>query len=534
MSSKKLINSPTTCVSDAVEGLLFSNPSLKRVSNLNVIVRKDIAFYKTNHVTLISGGGSGHEPAHAGFIGDGCLSGAVLGNVFASPSVSAILAAIRVCGGSPGVLLIVKNYTGDRLNFGMAMELARQEGLNCKMVIVEDDCALPQGKGITGGRGVAGTVFVHKIAGAAAYNQKSLDEVASIAASVAKQVGSMGLALTTCTVPGTPVSTRLASPEVVEIGMGIHGEPGREQISIPSENAASILAKALVDGILGGNGIASRLEVKQTVAVLINNLGGLPAIEMLIMTKEIMSYLQSRGLKVIRSFVGPFMTSLEMAGISLSILAIDETATLGYLDQPTTASAWIASPDLTSYDSDPIPYEAAQYEKKVFNGPACPVAIAVVEAICRRIVEVEPQLTQYDSICGDGDCGVVMKAGATQILKTLFEEANCASLREKLANDSAMLCDILANNISSAMGGTSGALLELFFRAVAVHLTSDETKSKFRSGEAYWNNALANGVKAMQFYGGASIGMRTMLDALIPGVEALQAGMCVKIFLREV
>lgn len=152
MSSKKLINSPSSCVSDAIDGLLYSNPSLRRIDGQNVIVRADIQAYKQTHVTIISGGGSGHEPAHAGFIGDGCLSAAVLGNVFASPSVSTILSAIRVCGGPRGVLLVVKNYTGDRLNFGMAMERAKSAGINCKMVIVEDDCALPEGKGITGPR----------------------------------------------------------------------------------------------------------------------------------------------------------------------------------------------------------------------------------------------------------------------------------------------------------------------------------------------------------------------------------------------
>jgi len=150
MTSKKLINDSNSCVSDAIDGLLVSNPNLKRVDGQHVIVRADILKYKQTHVTIISGGGSGHEPAHAGFIGDGCLSGAVLGNVFASPSVSTILSALHVCSGPMGVLLIVKNYTGDRLNFGMAMERARQSGIECKMVIVEDDCALPEGKGITG------------------------------------------------------------------------------------------------------------------------------------------------------------------------------------------------------------------------------------------------------------------------------------------------------------------------------------------------------------------------------------------------
>lgn len=215
--SKKLINSPSGVVPDAVEGLLLTDSRLRRVSNLNIVVRSDIESAKQKYVSIISGGGAGHEPAHAGFIGEGMLSGAVFGNVFASPSVSAILAAIRVCSGPKGVLLVVKNYTGDKLNFGMAMEKARQEKINVKMVIVDDDCALPVGKGITGGRGVAGTVFVHKIAGAAAAAGLSLEEVHTEAANSVKLIGTLGIALTTCTVPGAPSSQRLSGPRTYEV-----------------------------------------------------------------------------------------------------------------------------------------------------------------------------------------------------------------------------------------------------------------------------------------------------------------------------
>ena len=250
--SKKLINDVASCVNDAVEGLLLTDARLMRVGNLNILVRQDIVEVRDTNVSIISGGGSGHEPAHAGFVGEGMLSAAVLGNVFASPSVSAILAAIRVCGGKKGVLLVVKNYTGDRLNFGMAMEKAKQEGIACQMVIVDDDCALQKGKGITGGRGVAGTVFVHKVfilsyttlayplihysdtkkllmpsvsiiyrlrlnftlrtsplvfqvAGAASAAGLSLEQVHREASDAVHCVGTMGIALSTCTVPGTCV-----------------------------------------------------------------------------------------------------------------------------------------------------------------------------------------------------------------------------------------------------------------------------------------------------------------------------------------
>jgi Dak1 domain len=218
ISSKKLINSPSQVVPDAVEGLLLTDSRLRRVSNLNIVVRSDIESAKKKYVSIICGGGAGHEPAHAGFVGEGMLSAAVFGNVFASPSVSAILAAIRVCSGPKGVLLIVKNYTGDKLNFGMAMEKAKREKIDVRMVIVDDDCALPVGKGITGGRGVAGVVFVHKIAGAAAAAGRSLAEVHAEATNSVKLIGTLGIALTTCTVPGAPSSQRLAGPRTYEVG----------------------------------------------------------------------------------------------------------------------------------------------------------------------------------------------------------------------------------------------------------------------------------------------------------------------------
>ena len=201
---------------------------LARLAGFHVLLHRDIEVLRENQVTLLSGGGSGHEPAHAGYIGDGMLSGAILGGVFASPSTSSVLAAIRAAAGPKGVLLIVKNYTGDRINFGQAALMAQSEGIAVETVVVADDCALPPGKGITGGRGVAGTVLVHKIAGAAAASGADLAGVAAAARDAAELVKSLGTAMTTCTVPGTAPSNRLDS-STIEIGLGIHGEPGIRQ-----------------------------------------------------------------------------------------------------------------------------------------------------------------------------------------------------------------------------------------------------------------------------------------------------------------
>jgi triose/dihydroxyacetone kinase / FAD-AMP lyase (cyclizing) len=349
---------------------------------------------------------------YAGFVAQGLLSGAVCGNVFASPSVASILAAIRVCGGEPGVLLIVKNYTGDRLNFGMAMEIAKQEGIKCKMVIVEDDCALPVGKGITGGRGVAGTVFVHKIAGAAAAAGKSLDAVHAEAVEVAKSIGSLGIALTTCTIPGQAPSTRLSeSSTLYEVGMGIHGEAGREQRVLVPNNAANTVADIMIEGILGNDatGLPCRLALQENdaVGVLLNNLGGLPVIETLIVVRQVIVNLKARGLRPIRVFNGPYMTSLEMAGCSLSLIRLtnDQYDWTAALDYPSAPGAWVASTPLESILSGPtsIPYNAegpeADVGRRVYGGfNVGSGTIELLAGIATKIIELEPELTRLDEI----------------------------------------------------------------------------------------------------------------------------------------
>jgi len=505
---KKLINTPSNAVPECIEGLLATNSGLKKVEGFNVVVRSDIP---TDKVTLISGGGSGHEPAHAGYIGKGMLTGAALGNVFASPSVAAVLATIRCCASPKGVLVIVKNYTGDRLNFGMAIEKARAEGINARMLVVEDDCALEPGKGITGGRGVAGTVFVHKIAGACAERGMSLDEVHSAASTAASSMGTMGCALTPCNVPGATVSSasesRLAG-KTVEVGMGIHGEPGRETMDLPDNDAADVLSDIMLEAIIGSESAPSRLALNSgdKVALMVNNLGATPLLELLIVARRVSAKLKERGIILCRAYVGNFMTSLEMGGVSISLLKTEDTE-LSLLDDNTNAPAWVPSTILDSGSSTTVAYNPNDLEEKVRGGAPVPGAVKVLRAICERLVSIEPVLTEYDTICGDGDCGIVMKAGATGVLNDLSELEACES-------DSATFCSKVADSVSNSMGGTSGALIELALRAMAAYFQKEKS--------ADWGNAIAAGVQAMQFYGGATTGMRTMLDALVPASDILQ------------
>jgi dihydroxyacetone kinase len=515
-ATKKLINKLEDVVKDSVEGLLQCDPTLARIANVpNVIVRRDVEVVKKTFVTLISGGGSGHEPAHAGYIGHGMLTAAVLGNVFASPSVAQVLAAIRVCAGPRGCLLIIKNYTGDRLNFGMAMERARAEGFLVEMVVVADDIALPEGKGITGGRGVAGTCFVHKIAGSAAASGADLPAVLAEARACADSVRSLGIALTTCTVPGTKPSQRLADPTTYEVGLGIHGENGRQQCQL-EDNMASVCAATLVGEV------SLRLATgARDCALLLNNLGSLTSLELFIVAKCVISELEARGLRPVRAYVGTYMTSLEMSGVSLSILPLpsasdDAPSSLHRLDAPTSAPAWRVvdalntGPDgvtAASVDYSPISSDAVSLN----GGPPVTEGVrTIVEDICHQIIKMEPELSRCDAICGDGDCGLVMKRGAHQVLTDLAG----------YSIDGAAFLEGIASSIGSSMGGTSGVLLELFFRSAANTLANNASdKDDFHRVVG----ALDAGVESIQFYGGAQLGMRTMLDAFIPAVKQLVA-----------
>lgn len=312
---KKLINDPNNVLEDMIEGMCYAHEEyLKRVEGFDVLVRKNP---KTNKVALVSGGGSGHEPAHAGFIGEGMLDAAVCGAVFTSPTPDQVYKAIQEVNTGEGVLLIIKNYTGDVMNFEMAQDMAEMDGINVKSVVVNDDVAVEDSLYTAGRRGIAGTVFVHKIAGAKAEEGASLDEVTDVANKVIKNVRSMGMALTSCIVPAAGKPNFTLEDDEVEIGIGIHGEPGthREKIS-SANNIASQLVNKIIDDI--------NLDNDDEVAVMVNGLSGTPLMELYIVNKKVREMLEDKGIKVYKTFVGEYMTSLEMAGCSVSILKLDD------------------------------------------------------------------------------------------------------------------------------------------------------------------------------------------------------------------
>ncbi len=317
---KKIINAVDQVENQMIDGLCKAYPQyIKKHTEGNVVLRAK----KADKVALVSGGGSGHEPAHGGFVGKGMLDAAVPGAVFTSPAVDQVYEAIKAIDAGKGVLMIIKNYTGDVMNFEMAAEMAADEGIEVKQVVVNDDVAVDGSLYTVGRRGVAGTIFVHKIAGAAAEAGKSLDEVQAVAQKVIDNVRTMGMAIKPCIVPAAGVPGFEIGEDEMEIGIGIHGEPGVEKKPLEEADAIvdTLLAKILADIDYTGS----------EVAVMINGCGGTPLMELFVVNNHVADVLADKGIKVYKTMVGNYMSSLEMEGFSITLLKLDDELK-GYLD----------------------------------------------------------------------------------------------------------------------------------------------------------------------------------------------------------
>jgi dihydroxyacetone kinase-like protein len=315
---KKLINAPEDVVKESLAGLAAAHPDLLRIDLENqVVVRQDAP---TGKVALVSGGGSGHEPLHAGFVGRGMLDAACPGAVFTSPVPDQMLAATKAVDGGAGVVHIVKNYTGDVMNFRLAAEIAEDEGIQVESVLTNDDVAVEDSLYTAGRRGVGVTVLVEKIAGAKADAGGSLAEVAAVARKVNSRGRSLGVALTACVTPAAGTPTFDIGPDEMEFGVGIHGEPGRRREKM---KPAAEIVEEMTDAILGD------LQPADGASLLafVNGLGGTPLIELYLIYNELVKQLARRGLRATRSLVGNYITSLEMAGVSITLLELDDELT---------------------------------------------------------------------------------------------------------------------------------------------------------------------------------------------------------------
>ena len=511
---KKIINKPENVVMEMCNGIAMAHPELEFIKKYKVIKRKNI---DKNKVSLISGGGSGHEPAHAGFVGKGMLDAAVCGDVFASPSQIQVYQSIKSTASDKGTLLIIKNYSGDMMNFKNAAYLASEDGIKVDYVRVEDDIAVEDSLYTVGRRGVAGTVFVHKIAGAAAELGKSLEDVKSIAQKAADNVRSLGFALTSCTVPAKGTPTFELGEDEIEFGVGIHGEPGIRREKMAS---ADDLAKKMVDAILKDMNIVGNNE---EVAILINGFGGTPLQELYLLNNSVYRELSKKNMKINRAFVGNYMTSIDMEGASISILKLDDELK-NLLSQVSDTPAFKVSGPVESVEyvdiyEDNKCTENATFEvetnldfSKIENNIlTLDNIIYIVDKMSEVIIKNEVPFCELDAHAGDGAFGMSVAKGFKQLKREWKEITSNEKLSiGEFLNDCSMI-------IMEHCGGASGPIWGSAFRSAGKSIGN-----KKEINVKDFADMMKASVKGIQSTGersfgrGAVVGDKTLVDALVP------------------
>ncbi|MCE2563809.1 dihydroxyacetone kinase subunit DhaK [Komagataeibacter sp. FNDCF1] len=483
---KRFFNTRETIVTEALDGFLRSAAGrhlcrLDGYPDTCVIMQREP---EHGLVSVISGGGSGHEPAHAGFVGRGMLTAAVCGALFASPCVDAIVAAILATTGEAGCLLVVKNYTGDRLNFGLAAERARALGKQVEMVIVGDDIALPESRTP---RGVAGTVLAHKLAGHAAAQGWPLARVAEFVRDGAGRMRTIGMALEDCNPYETGRTSRLATNEA-ELGLGIHGEPGAQRIAVAPANDLMHKVTDTLEASLPATTGDTRF------AVLLNNLGCVPEVEMALLLE---AFSHTPLARRVSHVIGPapLMTALDMNGFSLTLIELD-TAITHALEAPVQPHAWPGMAPLGSPAVIPMPPMPDAFPHPASTDPAVK---ALLERGARILIANEAPLNELDGKIGDGDAGSTFAGAAREIT---------AALDRLPMADPHQLMTTISNILTQHAGGSSGVLFAIMFSAAG-------------RSSAPWQQALCEGLEHMMACGGARPGDRTMIDALHPALKAL-------------
>ncbi|ERS99325.1 dihydroxyacetone kinase [Sporothrix schenckii 1099-18] len=544
--AKHFVNDPTALVHAGLRSVTYANPAVA-LDEANKILYERAT---SPNVSIVSGGGSGHEPSFGAMVGPGLLTGAVAGTIFASPSAEQIRTAITLlasrsaaAGHNAGVLVTVMNYTGDVLNFGMAVEKARAAGVPVRMVVVGDDVGVGRAKaGKVGRRGIAGTVLVHKISGALAARGFALDKVADVAQLVADNLVSVGASLEHVHVPGRSVTDTaddaLAADEV-EIGMGIHNEPGSERAKGLALTAlVRTMLRQLLDAKDSDRAFASIGE-GEDVVLLVNNLGAVSVLEMGGIAAEVVEQLRDDyKLRPRRVLSGTYMTSLNGLGFSISLLKVPRDTGLGadvpsllqLLDDPAEATGWSSPIPAATWD------EAAKATPDDKASAASAASAAAVDAASgtapsnlkadgaaysralqrglQRVIAAEPEITQYDTVVGDGDCGTGMKRGAEAIL----EHLSSAPLTGDVVADVAGIVPV----VERSMDGTSGALYAIFLNAL-VHALRQQSAAASGTTAPDWAAALRHSCDTLSRYTPARPGDRTLVDALYPFVDKLAA-----------
>ena len=532
---KKIMNTAESFVYDMCHGMAKAHPELEFVEKYKVVKKKVI---DRDKVTLISGGGSGHEPAHAGFVGTGMLDAAVCGDIFASPSQIQVYNALKMTASKKGTLMIVKNYSGDCMNFNNAGALAKEDGIQVDAVYVNDDIAVKDSLYTVGRRGVAGTVFVHKIAGAAAEQGKSLAEVKAVAEKVIANIRSFGFALTSCTVPAAGSPTFEIGEDEMEFGVGIHGEPGRKREKLISADA---LAARIVPDIAADLG----LQAGEEIALLINGFGGSPLQELYLFNNSVTNELEKAGVKIYKTLVGNYMTSIDMAGASVTFLRLDDELK-AYLDYPvaTPAITWggsskedIAAREAIQALAKALNVTPATFAKKAeavqeaaveeeagsyaFEGKPVigekintPGMGKLVELMADIIIENEVPFCKADR-CGDGDFGMSIAKGFKQLKKD-WDSRKKGDVGEFLISCSEVIMEYC--------GGASGPIWGSAFRYAGKAVKGKKEIDLADLAAIF--QAAVEGVQETgrkSFGKGAVVGDKTLIDALVPAADTLTA-----------
>ncbi|MBE2976881.1 dihydroxyacetone kinase subunit DhaK [Priestia megaterium] len=515
---KKIINKPEDVVLEMCKGMVLAHPELNLIEKYKVIKKEQI---NKNKVSIISGGGSGHEPAHAGYVGKGMLDVAVCGDVFASPSQIQIYQAIKETASDKGTLLVIKNYSGDMMNFKNAAYLAEEDGIQVDYVKVDDDIAVQDSLYTVGRRGVAGTVLVHKIAGAAAERGYDLPKVKEAAENAIANVKSIGFGLTSCTVPAKGTPTFEIAEDEMEFGVGIHGEPGirREKIISADELAERTVTSLLKEvGIEDGNG---------EVAVLINGFGSTPLQELYLLNHSVIRELSRRNVTIARTFVGNYMTAIDMAGASISVMKLDENLKSLLSEECDTPALKIKGevPAVTydeiigTAEAPKVSYEVQtnkEYSVVTENRLTLNNIIFMVDQMSECIIRNEVPFCELDSHAGDGDFGMSVAKGFKQ-LKVEWHE-----ILENKSNDIGNFLEACSIVIMEHCGGASGPIWGSAFRAAG---KNTESKTELTLTElAEMVQASVKGIQATgerSFGRGAVVGDKTLIDALVPYADAL-------------
>ena len=514
---KKIMNRPETLVEEMCSGMALAHPELEVIRKYKIIKKKTL---NPKKVTLISGGGSGHEPAHGGFVGCGMLDAAVCGDVFASPSQIQVYQAIKATAGESGTLLIIKNYSGDMMNFKNGAHLAEEDGIQVEYVKVDDDIAVTDSLYTVGRRGVAGTVLVHKIAGAAAERGYQLKEVKAAAENAVSNIRSIGLALTSCTVPVKGTPTFYIHADEMEYGVGIHGEPGIQRESIPS---ADDLAERMVTALL------DELDVKEQdeVTVLVNGFGGTPLQELYLFNHAAAKIFHQKNVKIYREFVGNYMTSIDMAGASLSIMKMNRELK-ELLDDPCQTPAFHVDGSVLESHYDTFADTKKEEQEENFqiltNVEDSKIEkekitlkniIYMVDAMSACVIRNEVPFCELDSYAGDGDFGMSVSKGFKQLKREWKEivEEHGTSIGEFL--------DACSMVIMEHCGGASGPIWGSAFRMAGKEAGKKQELSKREFSDML--EAAVTGIQKTGEYSfgrGAVVGDKTLIDALVPCVDS--------------